>query len=154
MKEHYVAAIDQDRVPRASVFDRSARRVDLAEGAPPALSAGRVEHDRMRSAQRGRAGRARQGQLDRSASWRWASPTSARRRCGERTPAGRHHAINWADTRTDHLVRELGGDIGQDRFRERCGLPPATYFSGPKIRWLLDTVPPAGALRGRQVPGR
>jgi glycerol kinase len=52
-----------------------------------------------------------------------------------------HNAINWADTRTDHLIRELGGDIGQDRFREVCGLPLATYFSGPKIRWLLDNVP-------------
>ena len=52
-----------------------------------------------------------------------------------------HNAINWQDTRTDHLVRELGGDAGQDRFRDRCGLPLATYFSGPKIRWLLDHVP-------------
>jgi glycerol kinase len=52
-----------------------------------------------------------------------------------------HNALNWQDTRTDQLVRELGGDAGQDRFRELCGLPLATYFSGPKIRWLLDHVP-------------
>jgi len=51
-----------------------------------------------------------------------------------------HNAIVWQDTRTDRLVRELGGEVGQDRFRERCGLPLATYFSGPKIRWLLDNV--------------
>jgi len=51
-----------------------------------------------------------------------------------------HNAINWQDMRTDHLVRELGGDEGTDRFRDRCGLPLATYFSGPKIRWLLDNV--------------
>ncbi|MFI4933075.1 MAG: glycerol kinase GlpK [Caulobacterales bacterium] len=51
-----------------------------------------------------------------------------------------HNAIVWQDTRTDRLVRELGGDEGQDRFRGRCGLPLATYFSGPKIRWLLDNV--------------
>ena len=38
-------------------------------------------------------------------------------------------------------MRELGGDAGQDRFRDVCGLPLATYFSGPKIRWLLDHVP-------------
>ena len=50
------------------------------------------------------------------------------------------NAINWQDIRTDHLSRELGGDVGQDRFRDRCGLPLATYFSGPKIRWLLDHV--------------
>jgi glycerol kinase len=51
------------------------------------------------------------------------------------------NAINWQDIRTDHLIRELAGDVGQDRFRDRCGLPLATYFSGPKIRWLLDHLP-------------
>jgi glycerol kinase len=51
-----------------------------------------------------------------------------------------HNAIVWQDTRTDQLVREIGGDAGQDRFRAKCGLPLATYFSGPKIRWLLDNV--------------
>ena len=51
-----------------------------------------------------------------------------------------HNAIVWQDTRTDRLVRELGGEIGQDRFRATCGLPLATYFSGPKIRWLLDNI--------------
>jgi glycerol kinase len=61
-----------------------------------------------------------------------------------------HNAINWQDTRTAALIRELGGDVGQDRFRERCGLPLATYFSGPKIRWLLDTVP---GLRERAEAG-
>jgi glycerol kinase len=50
------------------------------------------------------------------------------------------NAINWQDIRTDHLIRELAGDAGQDRFRDLCGLPLATYFSGPKIRWLLDHV--------------
>jgi len=60
------------------------------------------------------------------------------------------NALVWQDTRTDRLVRELGGQIGQDRFRSRCGLPLATYFSGPKIRWLLDNVEGAraGAERG------
>ena len=61
-----------------------------------------------------------------------------------------HNAINWQDMRTAALVRELGGDAGQDRFRERCGLPLATYFSGPKLRWLLDTVP---GLRERAEAG-
>ena len=56
------------------------------------------------------------------------------------TGAPVHNAIVWQDTRTDRLVRELGGEIGQDRFRAACGLPLATYFSGPKIRWLLDHV--------------
>ena len=61
-----------------------------------------------------------------------------------------HNAINWQDTRTDQLCRELAGDAGQDRFRERCGLPLATYFSGPKLRWLLDHVP---GLRERAEAG-
>ncbi|GAA4924257.1 glycerol kinase [Stackebrandtia albiflava] len=52
-----------------------------------------------------------------------------------------HRAIVWQDTRTDALVSELAADGGQDRFREICGLPLATYFAGPKVRWLLDEVP-------------
>ncbi len=62
------------------------------------------------------------------------------------TGAPIHNAIVWQDTRTDSLARALGGDVGQDRFRASCGLPLATYFSGPKIRWLLDNVEGARAL--------
>ena len=60
-----------------------------------------------------------------------------------------HNAIVWQDTRTDRLVRDLGGAVGQDRFRDLCGLPLATYFSGPKIRWLLDSVDGARAAAER-----
>ncbi len=59
------------------------------------------------------------------------------------------NAIVWQDTRTDRLVADLGGDVGQDRFRARCGLPLATYFSGPKARWLLDNVDGARAAAER-----
>lgn len=52
-----------------------------------------------------------------------------------------HNAIVWQDTRTDSLIQELAGVVGQERFRERCGLPLATYFAGPKLRWLLNEVP-------------
>jgi glycerol kinase len=55
------------------------------------------------------------------------------------------NAIVWQDTRTDKLIAELGGAAGQDRFRAACGLPLATYFSGPKLRWLLDQTPGARA---------
>jgi glycerol kinase len=48
------------------------------------------------------------------------------------------NAIVWQDTRTAELCAELGGDEGPDRFRARTGLPLATYFAGPKARWLLD----------------
>ena len=51
-----------------------------------------------------------------------------------------YNAIVWQDTRTAPLVRELSGDSGPDRLREAVGLPLSTYFSGPKIRWLLDNV--------------
>src|SRR5688572_12300597 len=51
-----------------------------------------------------------------------------------------HNAIVWQDTRTDKLVDELAADGGQDRFRGSTGLPLATYFSGPKARWILDNV--------------
>jgi glycerol kinase len=51
-----------------------------------------------------------------------------------------HNAIVWQDTRTGPVVRELAGDEGVDRLRDDVGLPLSTYFSGPKIRWLLDNV--------------
>jgi glycerol kinase len=67
-----------------------------------------------------------------------------------RTGTPVHNAINWEDTRTDQLCRELSRDGGQERFREKTGLPIATYFSGPKVRWLLDQVP---ELRERAEEG-
>jgi glycerol kinase len=51
------------------------------------------------------------------------------------------NAIVWQDTRTKPLCDELAKDGGQDRFRAKVGLPLATYFSGPKIRWMLDHIP-------------
>jgi glycerol kinase len=59
-----------------------------------------------------------------------------------------YHAIVWQDTRTDAICAELAADGGAERFgaeefTERTGLPLATYFSGPKVRWILDNV--AGA---------
>ena len=54
-----------------------------------------------------------------------------------------HIAFVWQDTRTADIIAELGGVGGQDRFRSKVGLPLATYFSGPKLRWLLDKVPGA-----------
>jgi glycerol kinase len=51
-----------------------------------------------------------------------------------------HNAIVWQDTRTDKLCAELEKEGGQDRFRLKNGLPIATYFSGPKVRWILDNV--------------
>lgn len=52
-----------------------------------------------------------------------------------------YNAIVWQDTRTDQICNELAKEGGQDRFRSHVGLPLATYFSGPKIKWVLDNVP-------------
>ena len=52
-----------------------------------------------------------------------------------------YNAIVWQDTRTDQICNALAKDGGQDRFREKVGLPLATYFSGPKVKWILDNVP-------------
>ncbi len=54
-----------------------------------------------------------------------------------------YNAIVWQDTRTDTICNELARDGGQDRFRGKTGLPLATYFSGPKLKWILDNVPGA-----------
>ena len=51
-----------------------------------------------------------------------------------------HNALVWQDTRTDKIVDELSADGGQARFQETVGLPLATYFSGPKVSWILDNV--------------
>jgi glycerol kinase len=51
-----------------------------------------------------------------------------------------YNAIVWQDTRTQPIVDELAKDGGADRFKQKVGLPLATYFSGTKIKWILDNV--------------
>jgi glycerol kinase len=158
MPERYVAAIDQGTASsRCLVFDRMARIVAIAQKEHRQIfpRAGWVEHDPYEiwhNVQEVVSEALEEGGLDigdlvalgitnqRETTILWDRVT------GEPV----HHAINWQDMRTDHLCRELGGDLGQDRFRERCGLPLATYFSAPKIRWLLDTMP---ELRPRAEAG-
>ena len=158
MSERYVAAIDQGTASsRCMVFDRSARIVSIAQKEHQQVfpRPGWVEHDpdeiwrNVEEVLRDALDKAQLTSSDvvalgianqRESTLVWERDSGA--------PV--HNAINWQDTRTDHLVRELGGDAGQDRFRERCGLPLATYFSGPKLRWLLDTVP---GLRERAEAG-
>ncbi len=53
------------------------------------------------------------------------------------------NAVVWQCTRTDDICRKLEREGGQDRFRAKTGLPVATYFSGPKIKWLLAHYPEA-----------
>jgi glycerol kinase len=60
-----------------------------------------------------------------------------------RTGTPLHNAIVWQDTRVDGLVAECAREGGPDRLRAQTGLPLASYFSGLKLRWLLDNVPDA-----------
>ena len=52
-----------------------------------------------------------------------------------------HNAIVWQDTRTDKICHALAKEGGQYRFNNITGLPLATYFSGPKINWLMNNIP-------------
>ncbi|MEV6603655.1 glycerol kinase GlpK [Kutzneria sp. NPDC051319] len=57
-----------------------------------------------------------------------------------------YNAIVWQDTRTQSIVDSLGAlGGGADRYKAKVGLPLATYFSGPKVRWILDNVEGARA---------
>jgi glycerol kinase len=66
-----------------------------------------------------------------------------------------YNAIVWQCTRTDEICKDLCKEGGQDRFRAITGLPIATYFSGPKIKWILDNVREAmqAALKGNALFG-
>ncbi len=59
------------------------------------------------------------------------------------------NAIVWQDTRTKAICDALGEQGGLDRFRGTTGLPLATYFSGPKLKWMLENV--AGANEAAQA---
>jgi glycerol kinase len=61
-----------------------------------------------------------------------------------------HNALVWQDTRTAAMVAQYSADGGADRFRDKTGLPLATYFSALKIRWILDNVP---GVRARAEAG-
>ncbi len=66
-----------------------------------------------------------------------------------------YNAIVWQDTRTADLCTELEARCGMDSIRSRTGLPISTYFSGPKLRWILSNVPGAAqaAREGRALFG-
>jgi glycerol kinase len=149
MSEQFVAAIDQGTASsRCLIFDRSGRIVSVAQKEHQQFfpRPGWVEHDAQeiwRHVEEVVRDAVDEAQLKPSdlVAVGIANQRETTLVWDRESGAPVHNAINWADTRTDHLIRELGGDLGQDRFRELCGLPLATYFSGPKIRWLLDNVP-------------
>ncbi|MCW2637918.1 MAG: glycerol kinase [Dactylosporangium sp.] len=157
MNSRYIAAIDQGTTStRCIIFDADAAIVSLDQREHRQLypKPGWVEHDaaeiwhNTEAVVRGALDRAGLSRADlaavgitnqRETTLLWDAAT------GEPV----HNAIVWQDTRTDRLIAELGGG-DMDRFREKSGLPLATYFSAPKIRWLLDTVP---GLRERAEKG-
>ncbi|MGH3853119.1 MAG: glycerol kinase GlpK [Pseudonocardiaceae bacterium] len=141
----YVAAIDQGTTStRCMVFDHDGRVVSAQqrEHRQHFPQAGWVEHDPLeiwanaKDVTEGALARAGLTAGDIAA----VGITNQRettvvwdRRSGKPV----HNAIVWQDTRTDRLCAELGG---ADRYQHRTGLPLSTYFSGPKIRWILDQV--------------
>ena len=158
MSERYVAAIDQGTASsRCMVFDRRARIVSVAQKEHRHYfpRPGWVEHDpeeiwrNVLEVVNEALAKAELSASDLSALG-IANQRETAVLWDRRTGMPVHNAINWEDTRTDQLCRELAGDAGQNRFREKTGLPLATYFSGPKVRWLLDRVP---GLRERAEGG-
>jgi len=149
----YVGAIDQGTTStRFMLFDSDARIVaaEQREHAQITPRAGWVEHDAQeiwrRTTEVIEAALARAG-AD-AAQLHAVGITNQRestlvwdRESGEPI----HNVIVWQDTRTTPLVDALAGEQGVDRLRERVGLPLSSYFSGPKVTWLLEHV--AGARK-------
>jgi glycerol kinase len=142
----YAAAVDQGTTStRFMVFDHGGQvvSVDQKEHEQIYPKPGWVEHDAMEIWQRTqeviRAGLDKVKASDIAA----VGVTNQRETTvvWDRTN-GRpvYNAIVWQDTRTDTICNELMADGGQDRFRTKTGLPIATYFSGPKIKWILENV--------------
>ncbi|HEX2288000.1 MAG TPA: glycerol kinase GlpK [Gaiellaceae bacterium] len=152
----YAAAIDQGTTStRFMVFDHGGQvvSVDQKEHEQIYPKPGWVEHDPMEIWERTqeviRAGLDKVQASDISA----VGVTNQRETTvvwDRSTGQPVHNAIVWQDTRTDQICNELSADGGQDRFRAKTGLPIATYFSGPKIKWILDNV---DGIRARAESG-
>jgi glycerol kinase len=146
MAAKYAAAIDQGTTStRFMVFDHSGKvvSVDQKEHEQIYPKPGWVEHNPLEIWQRTqevvRAGLDKVKAEDISA----VGITNQRETTvvwDKTTGRPAYNAIVWQDTRTDKIIEEFGREGGQDRFRQKVGLPLATYFSGPKIKWVLDNV--------------
>jgi glycerol kinase len=145
----YVAAIDQGTTStRCMVFDHSGQviSVDQKEHEQIFPQPGWVEHSATEIWERTQEvvkGALKNGNLT-TADLAAVGVTNQRETSvvwNKKTGTPVHNAIVWQDTRTDRICNQLAQDGGQDRFRQKVGLPLATYFSGPKIRWIIDNVP-------------
>ena len=159
----YIAAIDQGTTStRCMIFNHAGEHLanDQLEHTQVFPQAGWVEHapleiwERTRDVIHGAMKKAQLGATDIAA----IGITNQRETTvvwDRHTGIPYYNAIVWQDTRTDQLCRTLAEGHGQDRFRARTGLPLAPYFSGVKLKWLLDNVPGlrAAALRGDALFG-
>jgi glycerol kinase len=145
----YVGAIDQGTTStRFIVFDREAHVVSLAQKEHRQIypRAGWVEHDpediwiRTQEVIQDALAQAKLHPGDLAAIG-IANQRETTLMWDRRTGQPVANAIVWQDTRTADLVNQLARHGGQDRFRASTGLPLATYFSGPKILWMLDNIP-------------
>jgi glycerol kinase len=142
----YAAAIDQGTTStRFMVFDHSGKVVSVTQKEHEQIypKPGWVEHNPMeiweRTQEVVKAGLAKVNAEDIAA----VGITNQRETAvvwDRKTGKPVYNAIVWQDTRTDKIIEEFGREGGQDRFRAKVGLPLATYFSGPKIKWILDNV--------------
>jgi glycerol kinase len=145
----YVAAIDQGTTStRCMIFDHSGRvvAVDQLEHQQIFPRAGWVEHDASEiwgNTRQVCGGALARADLDAS-SIAAVGITNQRETTviwDKTTGEPIHHAIVWQDTRTQAICDELGAlGGGAERYRGKTGLPLATYFAGPKARWILDNV--------------
>ncbi len=153
----YLGAIDQGTTStRFIVFDRSGRIVSVAQSEHEQIfpKPGWVEHDPdeiWRRAQEVIA-KAMQAKGLRPKDLAAIGISNQRETTivwNRKTGRPGYNALVWQDTRVDDAVAEFSRDGGQDRFREKTGLPLATYFSGLKIRWVLNNV--AGAREAAEA---
>ena len=153
----YIAALDQGTTStRFMVFDRHGRVVSMAQREHEQIfpSPGWVEHDPMEILRRTFE------VIEEAVQQRGLRPsdiacigiTNQRETAvvwNRHTGIPVHNALVWQDTRVADEVSRLAGEGGQDRFREKTGLPLTTYFSALKIAWILDHVKDARAAADR-----
>jgi glycerol kinase len=148
---HYVGAIDQGTTSsRFIVFDKAGSIVSVSQKEHEQIypKPGYVEHDPLeiwRNTQEViREALAKKGLSPRDlAAIGITNQRETTLIWDKRTGKPLHNALVWQDTRVDPIVEEFARDGGHDRLRAKTGLPLASYFSGLKLRWLLDNVPGA-----------
>ncbi|WP_425004018.1 glycerol kinase GlpK [Mycolicibacterium sp. S3B2] len=144
----FVAAIDQGTTStRAMVFDHAGREVarHQLEHEQILPRAGWVEHNPVEIWERtGSVLQTALNKSDLSAQDVVALGITNQRETAlvwnRKTGRPYYNAIVWQDTRTDRIASALDRDGRGDVIRQKAGLPPATYFSGGKIQWILENV--------------